>query len=128
MDDTTPCSQGLPVIGICYDLKNDYVAQGVPAELVEGFETDTTIQAIAEALDKAGYAVLPIGDIRQLVRMLVENKGNIGVDLVFNIHSGLYGLARESQVPALLEAYRIPFALSDAATLAWCMDKAKTKV
>lgn len=48
--------------------------------------------------------------------------------MVFNFAEGLYGLAREAQVPALLEAYRVPFTFADAATLALCMDKGKTKV
>jgi D-alanine-D-alanine ligase len=49
-------------------------------------------------------------------------------DLVFNYSEGIRGVAREAQVPALLEAYDIPFTFSGAATFALCLDKAKTNV
>lgn len=49
-------------------------------------------------------------------------------DLVLNIAEGLHGLAREAQVPCLLEAYDIPFTFADAATTALCLDKGRTKV
>ncbi|OOF91385.1 hypothetical protein ASPCADRAFT_409401 [Aspergillus carbonarius ITEM 5010] len=39
-----------------------------------------------------------------------------------------YGSAREGQVPALLETYRLPFKVSDTATVALCLDKGRTKV
>ena len=49
-------------------------------------------------------------------------------DIVFNICEGLGDIGREAQVPALLEGWGIPFTFSDSATLALCLDKAKTKV
>lgn len=49
-------------------------------------------------------------------------------DLAFSISEGMHGVGREAQVPGLLEAYRIPHVLSDAATLTLCLDKGKTKV
>lgn len=128
MGDNHITTAGRLRIGFCYDLKSDYIAKGVPEELVSGFETIRTIDAITMALEKAGFVVVPLGDVRQLVQKLAQNNGLLHCDLVFNIHSGIYGLARESQVPGILEAYQIPFTLSDSATLAWCMDKAKTKV
>jgi D-alanine-D-alanine ligase len=53
------------------------------------------------------------------------SKGTL--DLVFNISEGLHGRSREAQVPALLEAYRIPYTFSDPLTLAVCHDKASAK-
>ena len=115
-------------IGLCYDLKADYIAEGIPADLVSGFENMKTIETITAALEKAGFSVSRLGNIRQLVQRLAASNGRLDCDLVFNIHSGIHGLARESQVPGLLEAYQIPFTMSDAAAFAWCIDKAKTKV
>ena len=40
----------------------------------------------------------------------------------------MFGVAREAQISGLLEAYQIPCTFSDAATLALCLDKGKTKV
>jgi D-alanine-D-alanine ligase-like ATP-grasp enzyme len=47
--------------------------------------------------------------------------------MVFNVAEGLWGRTREAQVGALLEAYRIPYTLSDPLTMALCLDKAMTK-
>jgi D-alanine-D-alanine ligase len=48
-------------------------------------------------------------------------------DLVFNIAEGLGGLARESQVPGLLDAYQIPYVFSEALTLAVTLHKGVAK-
>src|SRR6185312_782096 len=48
-------------------------------------------------------------------------------DCVFNICEGLNGVAREAQVPALLEAFDIPYVFSDPLTLALSLDKAMAK-
>ncbi|MBI3267693.1 MAG: D-alanine--D-alanine ligase [Planctomycetes bacterium] len=48
-------------------------------------------------------------------------------DIVFNIAEGVYGAARESHVPAMLEMLRIPYTGSDPLALALCLDKARTK-
>lgn len=47
---------------------------------------------------------------------------------MFSISEGLNGAAREAQIPALCETYRIRHVFSDAATLALCLGKGKTKV
>jgi D-alanine-D-alanine ligase len=48
-------------------------------------------------------------------------------DLVFNICEGLRGIAREAQVPALLEAYDIPCTFGDPVTMTVCLHKGLTK-
>ncbi len=48
-------------------------------------------------------------------------------ELVFNIAEGMYGLSRESQVPAMLEFLQIPYTGSDPITLGICLDKARAK-
>jgi D-alanine-D-alanine ligase len=46
---------------------------------------------------------------------------------VFNLAEGLKGFAREAQVPALLEAFNIPYTFSDPLVLSLCLHKALTK-
>jgi len=46
---------------------------------------------------------------------------------VFNIAEGLKGVAREAQVPAILDVYGIPCVFSDAAVLTLCLHKGYTK-
>ena len=48
-------------------------------------------------------------------------------DLVFNIAEGLHGLGREAQVPALLDAFEIPYTFSDPLVLSLTMHKGLTK-
>ena len=47
--------------------------------------------------------------------------------MVFNICEGMYGIGREAQVPALLDAYRIPYTFSDPLVLALTLHKGMTK-
>jgi D-alanine-D-alanine ligase len=65
-----------------------------------------------------------IGGIKKLNEALVRGER---WDAVFNFCEGMYGLAREAQVPTLLDAYQIPYVFSDALTMALTLDKAMTK-
>ncbi len=46
---------------------------------------------------------------------------------MFNIAEGMYGIGREAQVPALLDAYRIPYTFSDPLVMSLTLDKGMTK-
>ena len=46
---------------------------------------------------------------------------------MFNICEGMHGRGREAQVPALLDAFQIPYIFSDTLLLALTLDKALTK-
>jgi len=48
-------------------------------------------------------------------------------DLVFNIAEGLRGYGREAQVPALLDAYEIPYTFSDPLILSLTLHKGMVK-
>ena len=111
-------------IGLTYDLKDDYLKKGYDRELVAEFDSIITIDALDEALQNYGYNTIRIGNIFSLVKFLNEGKR---VDLVFNICEGLYGTARESQVPALLEAYNIDCVFSSQLVLATALNKAIAK-
>jgi D-alanine-D-alanine ligase len=112
-------------VGLTYDLIDDYAGRkDIPPDVCMEFDTEATIQAIQEAIEQLGHQVRRIGNIYQLVKFLAAGGS---VDLVFNVAEGLWGRAREAQVGALLEAYRIPYTLSDPLTMALCLDKAMTK-
>lgn len=111
-------------IGITYDLREDYLKQGVSLEEASEFDVQETISAIEQSLMSQGFAVQLIGNIYQLVSRLSSGER---FDLIFNIAEGRYGLARESQVPSLLDAYQIPYVFSDPLTLAIALDKGMTK-
>lgn len=111
-------------IGFVYDLREDYLAAGFSPEAAAEFDKPGTIDAITAELTKLGHTVDRIGNIKSLAALLVSGKR---WDLVFNIAEGIKGFARESQVPALLDAYDIPYVFSDALTLAVSLHKGMTK-
>jgi D-alanine-D-alanine ligase len=111
-------------IGITYDLRSEYLAMGYSELETAEFDRPDTIDAIEGALRSLGHATDRIGHVRQLVDRLATGDR---WDLVFNICEGMYGRAREAQVPALLEAFDIPCVFSDPLVLALSLDKALTK-
>jgi D-alanine-D-alanine ligase len=111
-------------IGVTYDLRSDYRALGYGEEETAEFDAEETIAAICEALSGLGHTPDRIGGIRPLTEKLAAGAR---WDAVFNICEGLKGVAREAQVPALLEAYDVPYVFSDPLTLALCLDKALAK-
>ena len=112
-------------IGFTYDLRDKYIpSEDSPSDFYGEFETDETIAAIVEAITSLGHEVVEIGNLPSLVHFLAAGER---VELVFNMSEGRYGRARESQIPGVLEAYKIPYTFSDAHTLAICLDKGLTK-
>jgi D-alanine-D-alanine ligase len=112
------------LIGMTYDLRAAYLADGYGEEETAEFDREETIIAIESALLSAGHSVQRIGNVYELIPRLAAGDR---WDLVFNICEGLRGNARESQVPAILDAYEIPYTFADASVLALCLNKAWTK-
>ncbi|HNS21316.1 MAG TPA: ATP-grasp domain-containing protein [Sedimentisphaerales bacterium] len=111
-------------VGLVYDLRDDYLAQGFTQEQAAEFDSAATIDALEKAIRSLGYATERIGNGMALAQQLAA--GNRW-DLVFNIAEGLYGRSREAQTPALLEMYGIPYTCSDPLVCALTLDKAMTK-
>lgn len=111
-------------IGLTYDLRQDYLDMGYSEEETAEFDKESTVEGIENALHALGYETERIGHIKNLVNKLAQGQR---WDMVFNITEGMFGLAREAQVPALLDAYEIPYVFSDAFILAVTLDKGLTK-
>ena len=111
-------------VAMTYDLRDDYLAMGYGEEQTAEFDSITTIDAIDDALQMLGFDTVRVGHVRALAAELVAGER---YDLVFNICEGLKGVAREAQVPALLEAYDIPYVFSDPLVMALTLDKAMAK-
>ena len=111
-------------IGFTYDLKDDYLALGLAEHQVAEFDSASTIEAIARALTELGHKVERVGHVRALAARLVAGWR---CDLVFNIAEGVAGFGRESQIPALLEAYEIPYTFSDPLVCALTLHKGMAK-
>jgi D-alanine-D-alanine ligase len=111
-------------VGLTYDLKDDYLALGFGADEVAEFDSPSTIAAIEDALQALGHEVERVGHVRALAARLVAGWR---CDLVFNIAEGVAGFGREAQVPALLEAYGIPYTFSDPLVCALTLHKGMAK-
>lgn len=112
------------LIGLTYDLRADYLTLGHGEEETAEFDKPETVDAIAAALRELGFTPLRIGHVRALTAFLAEGGR---ADLVFNIAEGWRGVGREAQVPALLDAWDIPYVFSDPLVLALTLHKAMTK-
>jgi len=111
-------------IGLTYDLRSEYLAEGFTPDQTAEFDSEETIIGIENALQELGHQTFRIGHIRNLVKQLCEGKR---WDLVFNICEGMYGIGREAQVPALLDAWLIPYTFSDPLVLSVTLHKGLTK-
>ena len=111
-------------IGMTYDLRQDYLNAGYSREETAEFDHPDTIDAIEKALKEMDFETDRIGNIRSLVSRLAAGER---WDMVFNITEGLKGSGREAQVPALLEAYDIPYTFSDSLVSSLTLHKAMTK-
>ena len=112
------------LIGLTYDLKDDYLKEGFSKEETAEFDNIETIEAIESSLISLGYDTERIGNSKHLIKKLASGKT---WDMVFNIAEGMYGASRESLVPALLDEYRIPYTFSDPLVLSVCLHKGITK-
>ncbi|HKI05408.1 MAG TPA: D-alanine--D-alanine ligase [Thermoanaerobaculia bacterium] len=111
-------------IGLCYDLKSDYLAAGFAPEDVMEFDEEETVAALAGAMAEIGHRPERVGRGVELARRLAAGER---WDLVFNIAEGVRGRSREAQVPALCELYDQPYTFSDPLTCALTLDKPLAK-
>jgi D-alanine--D-alanine ligase (EC 6.3.2.4) len=110
-------------IGMTYDLKDDYLKQGLSCEEAAEFDSDVTISGIEQVLTGLGHTVDRIGNVGALVSRLAAGHR---WDMVFNIAEGLNGLGREAQVPALLDAWSIPYTFSGPELMTLTLHKGRT--
>ena len=111
-------------IGLTYDLREDYLQRGFSEEETAEFDSPETITGLEEALGALGHDTVRIGSIHDLTKRLSRGER---WDMVFNIAEGLRGFAREAQVPALLEAFDIPYVFSDPLVLSLALHKGMAK-
>ena len=111
-------------IGFTYDLQDDYIKAGFSLEEAAEFDVAETIDGIEDSLKKLGYEVDRRGNVKSLVSRVAAGER---WDLVFNIAEGVNGFGREAEVPAVLEAYGIPFVFSDPMVLSLALHKGMAK-
>ncbi len=109
-------------VALTYNLKEKDETK--PADYFSEFDSQETISAIINALQRKGHDVYPVNAGRlNLVDYFRKNK----VDIVFNIAEGASGKFREAQIPAILDYLNVPYTGSNAFSLALALNKALTK-
>lgn len=111
-------------VGLTYDLRKVFLALGYSEEETAELDREDTIDSIAAAVQSNGHTVERIGHAQELVQRLAQGER---WDLVFNICEGLHGIAREAQVPAILDVYRIAYTFSDPLVMSVSLHKGMTK-
>jgi D-alanine-D-alanine ligase len=113
-------------IGLTYDLREEYLKLGYDEQQVAEFDSPETIGAIESALRGLGHRTVRIGRVRSLIERLERGER---WDLVWNIAEGLSstGIAREAQVPTVLDLYGVPYTFADPMVCALTLHKAMTK-
>lgn len=113
-------------IGLTYNVKGGAPsdtanAPGLAADAEEEFDSQETIDAIADAIRSLGHEVELLGDGEPLLRKLLDGPRP---QLVVNIAEGTgSGRCREARVPAVLEMLGVAYTGSDPLTLAATLDK-----
>jgi D-alanine-D-alanine ligase len=111
-------------VGLTYDLRSDYLKEGFSEEETAEFDKESTVEDIEGSLQRLGFETDRIGHFKALVGRI--SRGDMW-DIVFNICEGMHGIGREAQVPAMLDAYNIPYTFSDPLVLALTLHKGMTK-
>ncbi|MBK9265812.1 MAG: ATP-grasp domain-containing protein [Polyangiaceae bacterium] len=107
-------------IALTYNVK----ISGSPDEAE--FDSPTTIDAIEDALVRAGHDVERV-EVAGPASRVISRLESISPDLVFNTAEGLKGKTREAFYPALFDELGFPYTGSDAYTLCTTLDKMLTK-
>ncbi len=103
--------------------KNAPALPNVPDDYWADLDSESTVEAIAEALRHGGHRVTFLeGDVT-----LYDRLREVRPDICFNICEGHFGDSREAQVPAILEMLRLPYTGSKVLTQALALDKPMTK-
>jgi len=97
-----------------------------PPDYFSEFDSTETIGAIVSALERKGHTVETVNVGRQEPFDYFRANRN-RLDLVFNIAEGRAGRFRESEVPAILDYFDIPYTGSGTLALALALNKALTK-
>jgi D-alanine-D-alanine ligase len=113
-------------VGITYNVKHSTGfsedSDDVPLDEQAEWDDPETVQTIIDTFSKY-HEVIPIEADLEAFGKLRRSRP----DIVFNIAEGRFGASRESQIPAMLELLRIPYAGSDPLTLGICLDKSRAK-
>lgn len=113
-------------IAFTYNVKHHTPSGNLSEQSDLEFDSPYVINSIKSALQELGHEIIEIEADENAFERLKSARGNI--DLVFNIAEGLWGDARESQIPLFCEILRLPYTHSSPTTHAVALDKEYSKL
>ncbi len=112
------------IVGFTFDLKEEHQKNpDFPDDALAELDIMETINDISKAIESGGHKVELIGNAKKLLKRIED----LGVDIVFNLCEGIGTRNRESEVPVILDLYKIPYVGSDGLTLGLTLDKVMAK-
>lgn len=110
-------------VAVVANLKGQHTTPLPTPDAEAEFDQQSTVDALCAAIASDGHQVSFLhGD-----DTFPERVRKLQPDICFNIAEGMYGDAREAQIPAVLELYQIPYTASRVLTNAVTLDKVLTK-
>lgn len=113
-------------IALAYNVKINEPSLNLQKQIDIEFDSPEVIEGIKRTIEELGHSVLLIEADETAYYKLKKNSKNI--DLLFNIAEGLYGDARESQIPIFCEILKIPYTHSTPTTHAIKLNKHLAKI
>jgi D-alanine-D-alanine ligase len=113
-------------VALAYNVKKGKPSTDLSEQKDLEFDSMSVIIGIKSALESLGHKVTLLEADENVIFKLRELKNKI--DIVFNIAEGLWGDAREAQVPLFCEILKIPYTHSGPTTHAIKLDKEFTKL
>lgn len=113
-------------ISLTYNIKKKKPSKDLSKQADIEFDSPNVIKGIKGALTELGHKVVLIEADEDAFLKLKKLKGKI--DIVFNIAEGLWGDARESQIPMYCEVLKIPYTHSGPTTHGIALDKSFAKL
>lgn len=113
-------------ICLAFNIKTSAPSKDLSKQKDLEFDSPSVIDSIKKSLKSLGHEVFLVEADENAFLKLKELKGKI--DIVFNIAEGLWGDARESQIPIFCEVLQIPYTHSGPTTHGIGLDKSFTKL
>ncbi|MCB9458489.1 MAG: D-alanine--D-alanine ligase [Anaerolineaceae bacterium] len=107
--------------------KNAPTWEGIAEDHWDDLDSPKTIEAIMNALRANGHTAEFFEAQITPPYSLIEKLTDYAPDLCFNIAESHYGESREAQIPAVLDALRMPYTGSQVLNLTLSLDKPMTK-
>lgn len=110
-------------IGIAYDTKDMYNLEN---KIYNDFAEEQSILLLKRELENLGHQVVLLGNVQNIIKFI--NEDGINCDIVYNTVEGVSSRNREGILPALFEAYKIPYIGTDSFGLSLTLNKYLTKI